>query len=227
MWGKLIAVATLLYAAVYGCYRRHLTALGERCLRQPEDQDWKHGDVLIVANRSIRRTLQFMLLRPLGWALTGTAFVHPLLVLERQGRKYVLHFYKEPYTPEGEPLCPRMQTAATRTGVYVSLLDDFLRRQAVAYDVVLEVWRSPTFPASTQTYDAVLAKANRACGQPFSVLPGVLPGLHCIAFMAILLHQLGYFGHLSSQEVLAQATPGSFQRLLESSSFRRIHTWCA
>jgi hypothetical protein len=190
-WGKLIAVAALPYAVVYGCYRAYLRY-------HPRRIDWKHGDVLIVA--ATRRTLQTMVLGPLGWPVADTAFGHPLLVLKRQGRNYVLdcHNNKNFNTLEDQPHC-------------LPELGDFLQQQQrEAHDVVLEVWRSPTFPASSQTYEEVVAKAHRGgCGQLFG--------------MALLLQQLGYFGHLSPREVRAQSLPGNFQRFLRTSSFQRIH----
>lgn len=200
MWDKIVGIGASVGVVVLVLHRRYASRPGPARLAG-QMPDWKHGDVLLLTKRS-----RCMLLWP-------PASMHPLLVLERQGKLYVLHVDQQPYTAEGEPLCPRAQSEATQPGVVVTELGDVLERQKV----VVEAWRSPTFPASTQTYEAVVAKANKAYGQ----------SVHGIGFMALLLQMLGYFGQLTPQEVLGQATPGGFQKLLQTSSFQRFHTLCA
>lgn len=192
-----------------------LKAFSVECRKEVDPRSWRHGDVVVISNRSLSFNWMQVFLRPITALVTGSTFIHPILVV---GKERILHFYEVPYVPEGTQICQRAGAHA-----FWNFKDDFIRRQARVYDNVYRIYRPKRVDYDA---DGAFSKAATLCNVGFHWFPLWGKGMHCIAFMATLLVRLGTIRGMGEKEVLEWAVPSRFEQLLQTAGYTLVGDWC-
>jgi hypothetical protein len=102
--------------------------------------------------------------------------MHCMVVCDDGGK--LLHFYGEPYFPQGDPVC-------VNSPLHTNNLMEFMQRSNEIGTTIIEVWRPP------RRVHIDLEKVSRKyCDKSFSFLPRKDESYDCISFVASLLTDL-------------------------------------